>query len=1109
MTIKTKKKLIRYLVIPVVSLLILLFIGIAIVLNIVFTPEKLTPLATRLINENLDAKVRFDKIELTFFSSFPHFELHIKNGELLQKEGNGIVNRNDTLVSFASCDASINVRKLFFKEILDVKQAILVKPVIHFFMDEGGASNFDIIKQDTTGSSSGDGRFHLKKILIRNLDIQTAAIDFTDLSTGFAANAHDFNLKVKAADTPDKMRLKLESAIEKLNFTYSDINYLREYKTAMQADIVFDKTTRHLVFKQSALRLNDVDFLVDGDLVADKAAHTLEVDILAGLKVPSLHSLWQALPQEFTRTEDVDVSGKVRLQLTSKGLYGAGHLPVTMVDFSVENGAVAYRNFPGKINLLETKAKAYLDFASDSSSYIHIENFKLEGTGVKANASARIKQPLSAPDMHMLLKADINLAAMKQVFPLPDSLTLAGMAVLNLEASGDVKKVMNQDLNSLDWEGDIALRNIAVHAVKDSLHLDIQEAVVESHRDGIDKGAIKTTITALTADYKNQHQVNIAQGKMGIKRGKLTGNQTPLSARLSVEGMEYKNADNEIIAANKLGAGITLSSVDIKKMEAAGNVFFEALAVKAEADTIGMTIENGRLAFKKSVQDRMKADLKVKKVAADYKALHHIHIDSATIAVGKGRGTLQDARLKADASLLGMKYNNDIGDKVAAVNMALHAFITPGKTWATPAAITSTFTADSLYALHGKNFIGIRKGSYDIKLVHDTLAGWIPDGYVAFENMMAYSPELGMPVKLVQSKVSFDKQRIGLNNAHFLFGKSDIYLTGFVYNLFATDKQVTRGKLKLTGSYIDANELMTAMHKGQAFYDQTFTSTDEPEVVAEALPDSEKSVFALPKNLDLELATQLDHVLFGTLDLKDIEGKLEIKDGHLDLKGFHLKTLAADLDTKLRYEPVDDNNARIVFALDVTNIDMNNLHRLAPGMDTLMPMIKYFEGKAQFSVRGTGLVNEQLEVNPRSVKGFAAIKAKDIMVLDNETFRDLAKTLMFKSKEKNTVDVLDVEMLLDNSQMEILPAHIEIDRYQLAIGGLQNLDLSYDYHISVLKSPVPFKMGVDLKGDFDKYKISLARARYKFYFTDKKRLQEKADAAILQKKKFIQEKLNF
>ena len=47
------------------------------------------------------------------------------------------------------------------------------------------------------------------------------------------------------------------------------------------------------------------------------------------------------------------------------------------------------------------------------------------------------------------------------------------------------------------------------------------------------------------------------------------------------------------------------------------------------------------------------------------------------------------------------------------------------------------------------------------------------------------------------------------------------------------------------------------------------------------------------------------------------------------------------------------------------------------------------------------------------------------------------------------------------------------------MSGIQNLDSSFKYHISVIESPLIFKFGVDLWGDFDNMKFRIGKAKYK------------------------------
>ena len=48
------------------------------------------------------------------------------------------------------------------------------------------------------------------------------------------------------------------------------------------------------------------------------------------------------------------------------------------------------------------------------------------------------------------------------------------------------------------------------------------------------------------------------------------------------------------------------------------------------------------------------------------------------------------------------------------------------------------------------------------------------------------------------------------------------------------------------------------------------------------------------------------------------------------------------------------------------------------------------------------------------------------------------------------------------------------------MSGMQNLDMSFRYHISVLDSPIPFRLGIDLYGNnFDDFKFKIGKAKYK------------------------------
>ena len=99
--------------------------------------------------------------------------------------------------------------------------------------------------------------------------------------------------------------------------------------------------------------------------------------------------------------------------------------------------------------------------------------------------------------------------------------------------------------------------------------------------------------------------------------------------------------------------------------------------------------------------------------------------------------------------------------------------------------------------------------------------------------------------------------------------------------------------------------------------------------------------------------------------------------------------------------------------------------------------------------------------------------------MDGETFAEISKTLMFKNKKRNVFDSISVNLTVENGNVTVYPFLLEIDRYKAAVGGTQGLDMNFDYHISILKSPLPFKAGVNISGNLDKMKIRVGKTKYK------------------------------
>ena len=120
-----------------------------------------------------------------------------------------------------------------------------------------------------------------------------------------------------------------------------------------------------------------------------------------------------------------------------------------------------------------------------------------------------------------------------------------------------------------------------------------------------------------------------------------------------------------------------------------------------------------------------------------------------------------------------------------------------------------------------------------------------------------------------------------------------------------------------------------------------------------------------------------------------------------------------------------------------------------------------------------------MDIEIPTLQGAIKIEGDSLVLIDPDTFKSLSKWLMFRDKKHNVINHMAVEVVIDNSAIELYPFMFDIDRYRLGVMGSNDLAMNLNYHISVLKSPIPFKFGINIKGTPDNMKIRLGGAKFK------------------------------
>jgi hypothetical protein len=200
-------------------------------------------------------------------------------------------------------------------------------------------------------------------------------------------------------------------------------------------------------------------------------------------------------------------------------------------------------------------------------------------------------------------------------------------------------------------------------------------------------------------------------------------------------------------------------------------------------------------------------------------------------------------------------------------------------------------------------------------------------------------------------------------------------------------------------------------------------------------------------------------------------GKLILDDLKVDLPGSRVLVTAI-------YRTPRKNHLYIGLDYHMLNVEIEQLLGMFPDIDTIMPMLKSFKGKGEFHFVAESYMFSNYDLKKSTIRGAAAIAGQDLVLLDGETFTEISKTLMFNKKTQNKVDSIAAEFTLYKNEIDVYPFSLKMDKYRAVISGKHNLDMNFIYHISLVESPVPVKLGVDVSGNFDDLKIKPAIPRY-------------------------------
>lgn len=366
------------------------------------------------------------------------------------------------------------------------------------------------------------------------------------------------------------------------------------------------------------------------------------------------------------------------------------------------------------------------------------------------------------------------------------------------------------------------------------------------------------------------------------------------------------------------------------------------------------------------------------------------------------------------------------------------------------------------------------------------LKNYLPRLSISLERAYFSSPAFPLRTRLDGLEASISSNTAEIDYAGITTGRSDLSVSGKLSGyrpLLMGRKGVVDMKLDILSEHLNVNEVVAALQMGkESEYVDSGLEEDESFVVDSLASDTSLSgsmpLIVVPANVRAEVNVMAEDVKLAGLEVSPFEANLEMRQRCLQIKKASLKTAVGDVELDAFYSTKTKEKLSVGADLDMHNMSADGIISLLPSVDNMMPMLKSFKGNMDASLSATAALDTNMNVRMPSLDAIFKISGKNLTIEDAGALRKITRLLLFKNPDIGTIDDLSVGGIIHDSKVEVFPFVLGVDRYTIALSGVQGFGGSMDYHASILKSPLLFRFGINVYGKTDDWKFRIGKADY-------------------------------
>lgn len=303
------------------------------------------------------------------------------------------------------------------------------------------------------------------------------------------------------------------------------------------------------------------------------------------------------------------------------------------------------------------------------------------------------------------------------------------------------------------------------------------------------------------------------------------------------------------------------------------------------------------------------------------------------------------------------------------------------------------------------------------------------EGHFKVNNMVYSASDLPQTVDVSHAEFFLSPQYVSMPVFAMKLGESDLNATGRIDNIlgFVLDDQMLTGSFETRSSFFNLNQLMEETPEETA---------DEP---------MQLSIIKVPENIDFSLRSRFDRLLFGKLDITNVEGLIRVAESRAVLENMRMNLLGGSLALNGAYSTRGEL-AEIDFGLDISQFDIQQAFKAFNTFQMLAPIGRYALGNFSAKLSLNSLLDKTLSPLLESLTGSGNLRSSSISLQGSPAMTKLSDLTRVDAFRKFNIRDLMVAFDFADGKVDVKPFDLRFGQSLAKVSG----STFFDQTISIL-----------------------------------------------------------